>query len=680
MAVSLDERQRLRFLFGIFAVVPLFLCGWFFWIQVLQQGTLRQPGGGRAPLSARAAASQHSRSEALPSARGAILDRHGGILAMDCEAYEVRAEVVLSRRARASVAALRERCTALARGLADALSRDPSLADRAAARAAHFDRLSERLERAFLIHGLAADAALPAELPRRREILVDRGVCALPAIEALLALDERDDAALLHLQHTHERVYPEREVTYGLVGYLEDREVRSADGVLLAYEPTAVAGLESVADLGAGAPGLREFLVDSQHRRFFSGNAARPAAPSRVEATVDLELQKAASRELEREMRGLQEQGRKLPLWGGLVLVEVETGDVLAAASWHREAKSPRGAAFAPSQLCYEPGSIVKPLVLAYAKERCGLDWERVHDCSSTGADHHADVPEAHGRRVRDDHPVGRLSAHGILVNSSNIGAVKIGSLLEREDWRRYLDLFGFGASLDLPLPNERRGGPSPIGWREGISPQSFRKWTGSSYSIGYELQVNALQMARAYLTLLSGGQRALRLVRAVEVDGQRCENVVAPGRRELSAATIEAVTSALTDVVSDAEGATGRHIAAQFRKNGVELHGLIAGKTGTAKSRTTVAGKGTVEVRNASFVGFLPASRPRYLAVCVLQRDDSARFYGGSYAAPPAARLLLEAMRLDAWRGLGQEPQVSATPGSSGRGLVASETGLVGR
>ena len=84
--------------------------------------------------------------------------------------------------------------------------------------------------------------------------------------------------------------------------------------------------------------------------------------------------------------------------------------------------------------------------------------------------------------------------------------------------------------------------------------------------------------------------------------------------------------------------------------------------------------------MRNASFVGFMPAAAPRYLAVCVLQRDDSARFYGGSYAAPPAARLLLEAMRLEERRRLGQGPQVSATPGSSGRGLLAAETGQAGR
>ena len=168
--------------------------------------------------------------------------------------------------------------------------------------------------------------------------------------------------------------------------------------------------------------------------------------------------------------------------------------------------------------------------------------------------------------------------------------------------------------------------------------------------------------------------------MRAIEYDGQRHEVPVAHGPREFDPAVVEAVTAALGGVVTDGEGATGRHVVAAFRKEGIELPGLLAGKTGTAKSLSTVPGRGSVEVRNASFVGFVPAAAPRYLAVCVLQKDDSARFYGGSYAAPPAARLLLEALRLEQRRRPDPGPQVSASPGSSGRSWEASETSQTGR
>jgi cell division protein FtsI/penicillin-binding protein 2 len=218
-------------------------------------------------------------------------------------------------------------------------------------------------------------------------------------------------------------------------------------------------------------------------------------------------------------------------------------------------------------------------------------------------------------------------------------------------------------------------------GWQRGVSAAAFKKWSGASYSMGYELQVNALQMARAYLALLAGRQRPLRLVRQLEVDGRR--HVVPPdtgGAQELDPGVVETVRAAMIDVVSNNPGATGRFLVDDFRREEIELHGLIAGKTGTAASQTTIPGKGTVEVRNASFVGIAPASSARYLAVCVLQKDDSARFYGGSYAAPPVARLLLEALRLEQRRQLRREPQVSASPGASGRSPRTPERSQAGR
>jgi cell division protein FtsI (penicillin-binding protein 3) len=151
-------------------------------------------------------------------------------------------------------------------------------------------------------------------------------------------------------------------------------------------------------------------------------------------------------------------------------------------------------------------------------------------------------------------------------------------------------------------------------------------------------------------------------------------------GARVLDPAVVDKVVAAMVDVVGSGPGATGRFLVEDFRREQIELHGLIAGKTGTAASQTTIPGRGTVEVRNASFVGLAPVTAPRYLAVCVLQKDDSARFYGGSYAAPPVARLLLEALRLEHRRQLRREPQVSASPGASGRSLRTPERSQAGR
>jgi cell division protein FtsI/penicillin-binding protein 2 len=268
-----SERRRVRFLFLLLAGVPVFLAGWLGWLQVLQAGSLRRPGAEAVRLSARAADVQRDRGERRPGPRGTIVDRHGAALATDCDAFEVRAEVRPPRSARADGAALRAFCHDLARRLADALCRDPGLADRAAARKEHEARLRRRLEAAFAQGRRAVS-------PSHAEILVASGVAVLPVLEALDELDASSSSVLLHLQHDHVRVYPERELTWGLVGYLEDVPIHDERGALCAFEPFAPVGLEAMAALLPGAPGSRAFRVDSQHRRFFAG-AGDPAAPAR---------------------------------------------------------------------------------------------------------------------------------------------------------------------------------------------------------------------------------------------------------------------------------------------------------------------------------------------------------------------------------------------------------------
>jgi hypothetical protein len=120
------------------------------------------------------------------------------------------------------------------------------------------------------------------------------------------------------------------------------------------------------------------------------------------------------------------------------------------------------------------------------------------------------------------------------------------------------------------------------------------------------------------------------------------------------------------------------------LKELGIDLHGVVGGKTGTAASNVPVEGRGRISVRNASFVGFLPVEQPRWLAVCVLQKDDSARFYGGSYAAPPVVRLLLQCQQREQRRQLYQEARASSggqtrgmsgSPGHSGWSRGAPET-----
>jgi cell division protein FtsI (penicillin-binding protein 3) len=481
----------------------------------------------------------------------------------------------------------------------------------------------------------------------------------------------------LHTSRQYVRTYPEREVTAGPVGFSARQLVRDADGkpkrnfgggVLVCEVAT---GMESFSGLWPGAllpEGVQPTWYPRQGReylrgryivpgrgRFYAGREVEPPAASVLQSTLDLPLQRLAQEQLCAASNAVREAYGSPERWGALVLVEIQTGDILAVASHYpgvgkQAGKARTGTAFAPLQNVYEPGSVVKPLVFALALERGVVHWDETLDCTPTLPGNGWQVPGVRRRVIHDDHACGRLTPGGILVNSSNIGAVQVGLRLGRAGFKAYLEFYQFGRKTGLGLPGERRGGIA-VGDLDKPSDVSFRRWTSPALSFGYELNVTAVQLARAYLSLLSGRQRELRLVRAVTVGGEHVPApTVAASQRLLSPDTVAHIRQAMADVVSNQEGATGSRVHAMLERLGYE-GSVIGGKTGTSVTHTRTTG---VLKKTASFVGFAPTARPRFLAVCVLRKDDADKFYGGSYAAPAATRLLLGALGR-----AGQQPRV---------------------
>jgi cell division protein FtsI/penicillin-binding protein 2 len=681
--VKAGELVRVRVAFGALGFVPVLLVGWLFWVQVAQAGELPRRDPELAPLRLTPATAdrQGLRAERVPAPRGSIVDRNGQVLATDCESYEVRARIGVPSEARGDVSLVRAWVQALADDLALLLVSDPEQPDRSETRDRHAKRLRSVIARTFAVDQLPSHGQPPAGHPMSGEVLVAGDVDRLAVVEALRRFDADQRTITLDFLRSYDRVYPDRAITYGIVGHCGSRFVPAADGRPAHYETLGVCGLETFQVLAPQEDARRRFLKDGRGRSYFMAPVEdAPAAPT-LHTTIDLDLQRHAMQELALHVHASPTGVEKGPAkWGAIVLVEIATGDVLVAASWHRGMESAKGALFTPYQSLFEPGSIVKPLVFAYALEAGALDWETQFDCAPGSAMYHERIAGLGRRRpVRDDHDCSVLSPHGVIVNSSNIGAVYVGLGLDRDQWRGYMKSYGFGASLGLNLPYEQVGGPNRLSFREQTPMRSFRANSAISFSMGYEMQATAMQVARAYLRLFRGAGSELRLCRGVEVDGQWQAVPVSPTGPQFRPDVVERVRAAMADVVSKTPGSTGNTVHSTILKElGIDLHGVIGGKTGTAVSHVGVPGKGTVEVRNASFVGFMPAEQPRWLAVCVLQKDDRAKFYGGRYAAPMAARLLLQCHTLDQRRNLRQESQRDSggqtrvgfeTPGSSGRG-----------
>lgn len=677
------ELLRVRVAFSALGLVPLFLAGWFGYLQVAQAGALKREGRAPLPLNAHVADRYAARSEQMPAPRGTILDRNGATLAADCESYEVRARITVPRTKRADLSLFRPWLERLADSLAIALVADPEVPDRSAKYAAHRERLRRLMWRGWKVDTLPLSGTWPKRHVHVVDFLVAAGVDRRKVIDALSSHHKSKAYPTVFLErlHSFKRVYPERDLTYGVVGHT-DSYLALIDG-RERFHTFGVCGLESFDALTPDSGAVRRFIADGRHRPYFLASMRGAPEPIRLHSTLDLELQRACVRELamqcEQGMRGAPDDK---PMWGAMALVEVATGDVLAAASWHGGDLHPKAASFTPYQSQFDPGSIVKPLVVAYALESKAVSWFDEFDCAPNGAMYQR-IIRSLGRRkpVRDDHDCGVLTPRGVLMNSSNIGAAMIGLQLSREQWRDYMQTFGWGKTLGLNLPHETTGGHPKQSFAPAVPLRSFRANSAISFSFGYEMTTTTLQVARAYLRMLQGVEAELHVVRGLDIDGvwHRAPRQRSAGR-EFRAEVRGQVLSALRDVVSNFEGATGRSVVQRFKKQGVELSGLIGGKTGTAFGSVRLASGQTVTMRNASFVGLMPPEDPKWLAVCVLQKKGGrARFYGSSYAAPPAVSMLLRCQELRGHSWMRQGPRVSSggqtrtglqTPDNSGWGL----------
>ena len=105
--------------------------------------------------------------------------------------------------------------------------------------------------------------------------------------------------------------------------------------------------------------------------------------------------------------------------------------------------------------------------------------------------------------------------------------------------------------------------------------------------------------------------------------------------RRVISEKTATLLASMLRDVTT--EGGTGMM---------ANIDGFdVAGKTGTAQKADPVNGGYSAKKRVASFVGFVPANRPRLVAL-VLIDEPEVNVYGGVVAAPVFRNIAQGALR----------------------------------
>ncbi len=251
----------------------------------------------------------------------------------------------------------------------------------------------------------------------------------------------------------------------------------------------------------------------------------------------------------------------------------------------------------------YEPGSTFKIVTVAAALEEGVVTPSTAFDLAPTIEVADRTIREAHARGTE------RMSVREILTRSSNVGTITVAEQLGSRSLAAWIDRFGFGSPTGVDFPGESPGQVHPLS-----------EWSGSTIGtvpIGQGIAVTPMQMVSAYAALGNGG--VLPVPHLVEKIGGKA---VKAGKehRIVSERTANWMMGMLRDVVLEG---TGTEAA---------IPGYtVAGKTGTAEKP-----EGGVYVQKyvASFVGLVPAMRPR-LAILVMVDEPHGSIFGGEVAAP---------------------------------------------
>ena len=395
------------------------------------------------------------------------------------------------------------------------------------------------------------------------------------------------------------RVYPHGNLAASVLGFV-DIDAKGIGGLEVSYD-------RYLRGKARGALGER----DARGRMILADGG--PIAPDifKVKLSLDAKIQYIAERELR---RAVIDTGARA---GSVTIIDPKTFGILALAQMpgfdpHFPGKYPTGARRnRVVSDCYEPGSTVKALLVAAA-----LDTGEFGEADPIFCEHGAYRIGRH--TIHDVHPHGDLTVHGILTRSSNIGAVKIGEQLGTTVYHKYLQTFGFGGKTGVDLPGEIAG----------ILPSS-QKWSTirlATASFGQGIAVTPLQLISAYGALANGGTLMRpHLVTEVSSGSGKVIFKQEPTvvRQVIEPATAARVRNMLAAVV-DAGGTGWRAQVAGFR---------VAGKTGTSQ-KVDPRGGYSAKGRIASFVGMVPAERPRIVVLVVIDEPKTS-VYGGTVAAP---------------------------------------------
>lgn len=306
------------------------------------------------------------------------------------------------------------------------------------------------------------------------------------------------------------------------------------------------------------------------------------------------------------------------------VVMEPETGKILAMASY--PAYNPARPDLYPYETYrnpitadgYEPGSTFKVLVMAAGINEGVVKPETVCDiCAGPLAVSNYVI------RTWNNQYNPSATMSDVIIHSDNIGMVFVSRKLGFEKMYDYIKKFGFGENTGIDLQDES----SP----ELRGKKDWKEIDLATASFGQGISVTSLQVVRAVSAIANGGKLMEPQVVA-EIRDEKDESEQSPGAMDhkispkvisepITKETAETIKQMMVRAVDEGESKF-------YKPKGYK----IAGKTGTAQ--IPVAGHYDPTKTIASFVGFAPADKPKFVML-VRFVEPSSSIFGAETAAP---------------------------------------------
>lgn len=368
--------------------------------------------------------------------------------------------------------------------------------------------------------------------------------------------------------------------------------------------------------------------------------------------TLSSEIQSLAYKALEERVKSTGAKG------GCVIVLDAPSAEILALANYptfdpenyndylnlgpeHPDTLPPNEYRLNPmhnlvTQLSFEPGSVLKPIVASWALEDEIINPDERFEINPKGI-----KVKGKDNPITDTHPPEKTEywcIDKINIHSSNVGMAQVGMKMGREKLIESLERFHLGEKV-LGLEEEYAGVLNKSLEETIIGTPSWSLVREATVAFGQGITATPIQIVAAMNVFANDGCYVKPRI-ALDASSPVSETHYFPQperERILSQETLSMMQDILESAVNEGTGTYARC-------NGYR----VAGKTGTAEKPDRVTHGYYKNRHYACFVGFGPLPEPKYTILVLL--DEPKPHWGGA-SCGPVFRVIFE--NLMVWDGI---------------------------